>query len=104
MMTLCSLPISGNGYGVRMLLSFHGIPDTTHPVDLGSGEKRGEALRAFDPIGQGPVKTDDGEVVNGQPRDIGLPGCNIRRPGVVAAGPRQTRPDCRVVVDLRQRD
>ncbi|KAA3629879.1 MAG: glutathione S-transferase family protein [Proteobacteria bacterium] len=62
-MKLYDHPLSGNCYKVRLAASILNIDYETVPVDLMSGEQKGDDFRAINPLGQVPVLEDDGVVV-----------------------------------------
>ncbi|MAW89316.1 MAG: glutathione S-transferase [Phyllobacteriaceae bacterium] len=65
MITLYSMPSSGNSYKVRLLLAKLGIPFRHVPAEYGSGVTTGAAFRALNPHGRVPlVQFEDGRVLS----------------------------------------
>ncbi len=63
MIKLYDFPYSGHAYSVRLLLSILDLNYESIPVDLLTGEQRGDAYRAINPFGQVPALDDDGVVI-----------------------------------------
>jgi glutathione S-transferase len=63
MLTLYDMPLSGNCYKVRLLLSFLSLSYQARPVDLASGEQRSPDYFRLNPFGQVPVLDDDGVII-----------------------------------------
>lgn len=62
-MKLYNMPMSGNCYKVRLLLSMLDIEHEVVPIDLASGENRKPAYLAVNPLGRLPALEDDGVVI-----------------------------------------
>lgn len=64
MLTLYSMPSSGNSYKVRLLLALLGIPYEHIGGEYGSGLTDSAAFRALNPAGKLPLlKLDDGRLI-----------------------------------------
>ncbi len=64
MLTLWSMPSSGNSYKVRLLLALLGIPFRHKAAEYGSGVTEGAAFRALNPNGKVPLlQLEDGRVL-----------------------------------------
>ena len=64
MLTLFSMPSSGNSYKVRLLLSFLGLPYTHIGGEYGSGLTDSAEFRALNPAGKLPLlKLEDGRLI-----------------------------------------
>jgi glutathione S-transferase len=64
MLTLYSMPSSGNSYKVRLLLAFLGLPYTHIGGEYGSGLTDSAEFRALNPAGKLPLlKLEDGRLI-----------------------------------------
>jgi len=64
MLTLYSMPSSGNSYKVRLLLAFLGTPYDHIGGEYGSGLTDSDAFRALNPAGKLPLlKLEDGRLI-----------------------------------------
>lgn len=60
---LYGFKLSGHSHRAELMLSLLGLPYEFRPVDLPSGEQRGEAFLRLNPFGTVPVIDDNGTVV-----------------------------------------
>ncbi|MBO6637422.1 MAG: glutathione S-transferase family protein [Roseitalea sp.] len=64
MLTLWSMPSSGNSYKVRLLLAHLGVPFRHMPAEQGSGVTQSDAFRAINPAGKVPLLVlEDGRTI-----------------------------------------